>query len=120
MIQRVFTPEYLVTQNEYRHYFLNVRGEELVCSKRGKLHLFKAIVCDPSDYIRAWLGPVGERFPHTERASMQMGRLVMESPEYRSKSQQYEHVAMHCPAAIASAMGSSVWKRTETGWEVVG
>lgn len=74
------------------------------------------IQCYPYDYIRAWLGPVGELCRGRDSVRVVSGQNQVMF--YASDKLWGEYARLDCPAALASAMGSSVWRRTETGWEV--
>jgi hypothetical protein len=90
----------------------------ILCNKSLKLSKTSTIQCHPSDYIRAWLGPVGELFPYAENAQI-ISSGIMFSETDSLTGYPKEISFLNCPATLASAMGSSVWRRTENGWEVV-
>lgn len=72
------------------------------------------IQCHPHDYIRAWLGPSMSRFPWANAAKKYDGGIAL-----YDFCDDGRFILAHCPPALASAMGSDVWRKTETGWEVV-
>jgi hypothetical protein len=93
-------------------------GLILVDFKRGGTpeHAYE-IQCDPRDYIRAWLGPVGNLFKKASEVKIGFeNRLNIIEHAGVCLTIQY---AVDCPPALAAAMGKDIWKRTENGWAPV-
>lgn len=124
----------LVGEEKLIHY-LNIAGRKIFAVSYGikdscpenihlcvsvyepQIHVVEEIQCHPHDYIRAWLGPRMQMFPWANSVALFGGKEMRVERIFEGYTTM--EVAINCPPAIATAIGGDVWRKTESGWEVV-